>query len=133
VASRPEIVRAVYDAWNRDDFEGLRRHLHPDIEWRSSSYFPGLEPLYSGAEAVRGWWHALRDPFDSWTIDVNEMREAGDRIVTFVCFHATGKESGVTVDLPFAHVFEFEGDLIRRYRSFESADEALAAAGLDKF
>jgi uncharacterized protein len=133
VTSRAEVIRAVYDAWNRDDFDGVRRHLHPDVEWRSSSYFPGLEPLYRGAEAVRGWWDALRDPFDRWTIDLQEMREVDDRIATLVCFHAVGKESGVTVDLPFAHVFEFEGALIRRYQSFESAGDALAAAGLDGF
>jgi ketosteroid isomerase-like protein len=133
VASRAEILRAVYDAWNREDFEGLEKHLHPEIEWRSSSYFPGLEPLYSGREAVRGWWEALREPFDSWTIDLDEMQEVEGRIVTFVCFHAIGKGSGVAVDLPFAHVFEFEGDLIRRYRSFESADEALAAARSGEF
>jgi ketosteroid isomerase-like protein len=122
------ILRDIYAAWNRDDFESVRPWLHPDVDWHSSGHFPGLDPVRSGPDEVGKWWSALREPFDEWTIDVEEIRAVGERIVAFVCFHAVGKESGVRVNLPFSHVWEFEGEVVRRYWAFASADDALAAA-----
>jgi ketosteroid isomerase-like protein len=117
----------VYDAWNRDDFEGFVDMLHPDVEWHSSGVFPGLEPVYRGREGVRRWWHAIRDPFERFTIEVEEVREAGGATVASVRFRAVGKGSGARVDLPFAHVFEFEDARVVRYWAYDSVDTALAA------
>ena len=122
------MLRRLYGAWNRDDFEAFRPSLHPDVEWHSSGRFPGLEPVYHGRDGVRDWWHALREPFEEWTIDLEQVHEVDGRLVAEVRFHAVGKESGVAVDLPFAHVFELDGDLIRRYWSYDSVEKALAAA-----
>jgi ketosteroid isomerase-like protein len=122
------LVREGYAAWNRDDFEEFVTRLAPDVEWHSSGEFPGLEPVYHGVDGVREWWVNVKDPFGSFTIEPEQVTEQGDAIVTFVRFRAVGRESGVEVDLPFAHVFWFEGDLIVRYASFRTFDEALAAA-----
>ena len=123
-----EMVRRLYGAWDRDDFETFRASLHPDVEWHSSGRFPGLEPVYHGPDGVRDWWVAVKEPFEEWTIELERVREVEGWLVAEVRFHAVGKESGVAVDLPFAHVFEFEGELIRRYWSEDSVERALAAA-----
>jgi ketosteroid isomerase-like protein len=122
-------MRRGYGAWSRDDFEAFRKMLHPDVEWHSSGAFPGLEPVYHGHEGVAKWYRTLREPFETFTIEPLEFTEHGDALVVDVTFHAVGKESGVEVRLPFAHVFWFEGDLIRRYASYRTLDEALAQVG----
>ena len=119
-------MRRGYSAWSRDDFESFRSALHPDVEWHSSGAFPGLEPVYHGHEGVAEWYRTLRDPFESFTIEPVEFIEQGDAVVVGVTFHAVGKESGVEVELPFAHVFWFEGDLIVRYAAYRTLEEALA-------
>lgn len=120
-------MRRGYGAWNRDDFEGFRVLLHPEVEWHSSGAFPGLEPVYHGHEGVRDWFVTLKEPFETFTIEPLDFIEpSDDTLVVRVAFRAVGKESGVEVRLPFAHVFWFEGGVIRRYASFRTMEEALA-------
>jgi ketosteroid isomerase-like protein len=125
------LVRRAYDAWNRDDFEAVVPEFHPEIEWQSAGIFPGLEPEAHGIDGVRAWWRALKEPWESFTIEIRDHWETEDALVTWVGFDAIGKGSGVEVSLEFAHVFEFEDGLVRRYRSFRSLAEAFEAAGID--
>jgi ketosteroid isomerase-like protein len=124
-------MRTIYAHFDRDDFEGISRYMHPDIEWHSSGVFPGLDPVYRGLEDVRRWWHAVREPFEEFKVELERVWDEGDVVVTAVRFVAVGKESGVRVDLPFAHVFRFDGDLVTHYASHGTVDEALADAGID--
>ena len=126
-----EVLRAIYDAWNRDDLEDGLRSLHPDIEWRSSGVFPGFEPVYRGHAGVTEYWRTLKEAWDYFTIEIEEMITAGAKVVTAVRFDAVGRESGVNVELRFAHVWEFKDRLAIRYGAYESLPEARAAAGLE--
>ena len=126
--SREKLIRHGYSAWDRDDFGDFSTLLHPEVEWHTSGMFPGLEPVYRGHDGVREWWLAFRDPFETFTIELQSLTERGDTVVTRVHFTAMGKESGVEVELPFANVFWLEGDLIVRFGSYQSLDEAFAAA-----
>jgi ketosteroid isomerase-like protein len=122
-----EIVRAAYETWNRDDFEAATELMHPDVEWRTSGAFPGFEPVYHGYDGVRAWWRDLKEPFESFTIEVDRVEEHGDVLVSTVRFRAIGKESGVQVDLPFAGAWWIEDGLVKRYASYRSLEEARAA------
>lgn len=124
-------VMRAYDAWNRDDFDAIAPELHPEIEWHASGVFPGLDLVSHGVEGVRKWWRDLKEPWESFTIEVERHWEKGDAVVLWVAFDAVGKGSGVEVNLEFAHVFQFEDDLMRRYRSFTELGEAFAFAGID--
>jgi ketosteroid isomerase-like protein len=124
---RQIVLEGGYDAFNRDDFDVFAERLHPEVEWHSSGAFPGLEPVYHGPDGVREWWGLLRDPFESFVIEPELAEEHGDALLTAVNFRAVGRGSGVEVVLPFAHVFWFEGELVRRFRSFTSLEEARAA------
>ena len=126
-----DLVRRAYETWNDDDFEAASRMMHPEVEWHSSGLFPGLPAVCHGIEEVRGWWTALKEPWEHFTIEPVEIWEEGDRAACLMQFHAAGKESGVGVELEFAAAWEFEEGLIRRYRSFVSAEEAKSALGLD--
>jgi ketosteroid isomerase-like protein len=48
-----ELVRQVYEAWNRGDLEWLLNHTTPDFEFRTVRLFPDLEPVYRGHEGFR--------------------------------------------------------------------------------
>jgi hypothetical protein len=102
--------------------------MHPEVEWHSSGAFPGLEPVYYGTDDVERWWRTVKEPFESWTIDIEEHAEVGGKLATRVRFNAVGRESGVTVDLPFGQVWEIEGGVLLRFAAYPSWEEALAAA-----
>ena len=127
-----ELVRRGYEAWNRDDFDGVEPLLHPDVEWHSSGVFPGFEPVYRGPDGVRRWWETLKEPWEYFTIDIERIVDVNEHVVASLKFEAVGKNSGVRVELPFVNVFEVEEGLVVRYRPFPSWDEALEAVGLQE-
>ena len=125
MASRhDDLVRACFDAWNRDDFDAARGYMHPQIEWRTSGHFPGMEPVYNGPEEVRRWWRALKDPWEYFSIHVERTFDHDAVDVAIVRFEAVGRGSGVKVDLPFVTVWRFEDGLIRWYASYDSLEAA---------
>jgi ketosteroid isomerase-like protein len=127
-----EIVRRLYGSWNDQDFEAGRGHLHPGIEWRPSGKFPGFDPVYRGHEGVRAFWVTMMEAWALFTIEIVQLIEHGDTVVTDVRFEVAGRGSGAPAELAFAHVWELEEGLVVRYSAHASLDEALAVAGIEQ-
>jgi ketosteroid isomerase-like protein len=64
------------------------------------------------------------------TVEVSEIRDLGDTVLTIGRNRARGSASGVDLDVPMAYVGEVEGGLIRRLRAYHDPNEALDAVGL---
>jgi ketosteroid isomerase-like protein len=64
------------------------------------------------------------------TIEVSEIRDLGDTVVTLGRIRTRGKASGIDLERPAAYVGEFEGGLIRRLRAYQDQNQALEAVGL---
>ena len=45
--------------------------------------------------------------FDPWTVDCDDIRDLGDRVLALGTVRAVGKESGVEVEMPFTVVATF--------------------------
>jgi ketosteroid isomerase-like protein len=132
-----EVVRRVYDAWNRHDLDAFLSFVHPDAEWggddAATDLFLGVKSVYVGREGVREWWNAVKEPWAYFKSHVQRTFAGGDTVVTVVRFEAEGKESGARVELPFiTNVTRFKGGLIIRFNAYYSLEEALAAAGLSE-
>jgi ketosteroid isomerase-like protein len=128
-----DVARRAMDAWNRGDIEGWLESGHPDIEWTSgiATEVSGTEQVYRGeVEMRRFWdeWHSLWD----LTVEIWDIRDLGDRVVTIGRIQTHGKTSGIDLERPVAYVFEFEGGLIRKLRAYADPGEALEAVGLQK-
>jgi ketosteroid isomerase-like protein len=129
---RKEAFQRACDAWNAGDFEGWLADAHPQFE-----YEPGIVigPAHGGTDVYRSR-DRLRRMFDEWhslwkmEFTANEIEEIGDWIVVLGQARMTGVQSGATVEQKIAWIMQFEGDLVRRMRSFPSHEEAGAAARL---
>ena len=55
-----------------------------------------------------------------------------ERILVFVRVAATGRESGVSVEMPVAHEFTIRDDLVVRFKVYGSREQALEAVGLSE-
>jgi ketosteroid isomerase-like protein len=119
-----DLVLAWVDRWNRGD-RSLGDELHPEIE-----IFSRFQPTpYRGEEGLQRWIAEIDEQFQTWEIDVDEGREAGDdRVVLLAHVHMRGHESGVAFDQPAGAVVDLEDGKLRRVRLFASPDEALEAA-----
>jgi hypothetical protein len=94
-------------------------------------------------EAVRVAWEPLmlRD-FETVTVagqvpltrslDIEEVFDAGDQVVTIVRQHGKARHGGPEVEMRFAQVWTFRDGLGARMEMCADRDEALEAAGLSE-
>jgi ketosteroid isomerase-like protein len=133
--SNAEIARESLAMWSSGDLEGTLATISPQIEWYAVFELPDLPPgkdVYRGRDEVRGLWKAFRSVWDEITIELDEVLHDADKVlVAEAHFHARGGASGIELDRRIFYVFELDGELLRRLRQFETADEALGAAGVN--
>jgi ketosteroid isomerase-like protein len=126
---RLKVVRRAIEAMNarQADDELMRDLFDPGIELLDIPEAPGRHS-YRGYEGVEEF---VSDAAENWKtnrIEVEELRELGDKIVLLGDQTAVGAMAGVPVTGKFAEIFEFEGDRIIRMRMFRDHTEALEAA-----
>ena len=83
-----------------------------------------------GLDSANRWLAEWADAFESWSIEVEEVFDAGDQVVTFVRQHAKTRQGGPEVEMRFAQVWTFREGLVARMEMYADRAEALAAAGL---
>jgi len=123
-------AKASYDAFNRGDNEGALQFMHPEIEWRTYLVPGPGGGTYRGHDGVRQLWTDVRTIFEDFRNEAEDFFTEQNRVVVFVRFTGRGRGSGADVEARLAHLFEFEDDLVRRVRTYEERDAALAAAGI---
>jgi ketosteroid isomerase-like protein len=102
----------------------------PDAEW-IPDYAPGLRSVYRGREEFVEFMRTWSEDFEDWSIRPERLIDASDdRVVALVHQRATGKGSGVQVELHMAFVYELKEGRVIRVRTFIDPADALKAAGL---
>ncbi len=127
-----EIVRRVYEAWNRDDLDAVLLFIHPDFELRQPpDLFLGVESAYCGHAGLRAWWATVKEPWVSLKSHIERTLDGGDAVVSVVQLEGVGRESGAKVALPsFANAWTLRSRLVVTMTAYYSLDEALEAVGL---
>ncbi len=136
--SNSELLRAGFEAWNRDDCDGWLELLHPDVEISTSGIFPDFAPVYCGHAQAARFWRRLREPWEEFRIEIEEITEDRESATGAIRFRARGTDSGVEVDMRFGTGIKIRDglatDLVNR-RTAEEAREALreklSASGLE--
>jgi ketosteroid isomerase-like protein len=124
------IAEQGYGSWTRRDLAGLLDVLDPDVVFRSTGAFPGVEPEYRGHEGMRRFWSVLQEPWESFEMEVVRLEPHGDRAVVDLRFHAVGEGSGVLVELDIFHAVRRRGDKVVELSAHTTREEALEALGL---
>ena len=124
-----ETIRAFYERWDRDDVPGFSELLSDDAEFVSppGAIDPGGQRGPAGFVAVR---RAVGNRFGSFSHEITALRDAQDRLLVSVVFHAEAREGGGPVAQPEFHVWTLRNGEIVRLAWFLGLAEALEAAGL---
>jgi ketosteroid isomerase-like protein len=118
----------VYVAKTR---EVLPEAVHPDFVWDTTTFRGGLAGATCvGVDEANKWLADWLGAFEAWSIDVEEVFDAGDQVVTVVRQHGEAKHHGPPVEMRFAQVWTFRDGLIVRMDMYADREEALEAAGL---
>jgi uncharacterized protein len=126
-----KIVRRSYEAFMRGDGETSLSAYSPDAEWDDTRFRPegkvhrGRDEI---AELVRIWVGTWTD----YSIKLERVIDAGDRVVVIYEERGTGKGSGLEVTTQVGVVITVAGGQITRTVVYSNPDEALEAAGLSE-
>ena len=126
-----EIVKRSIDAYNRRDFETLRRMNHPDVEvdWSASR---GLEArVYQGVDEVLSFYARYLETFEKIDLQPERFIDAGDSVVVPNTAYVRGRD-GIETVARSAFVFDVRGGQITRICLYQETDDALEAAGLSE-
>ena len=130
-----ELVRSGYEAFDRGDIDWIVERVSPDIEFNlQGATAPDLPATIRGKDG-------LRELFSSWFVDpweeglrqdVERLYDLGDRVLGLVTFRGRGKESGIDVELRYAHIFTLREGVVTHIEGFLGWEKAKEAAGLSE-
>ena len=105
--------------------------VDPQFVWDMSTFRGWPErQTYEGAEGAREFLAAWVEAWDDWTLEIEELHQAGDRIVAIAHQRGRAKATGLPVDMRFGQVWTIRGGKQVRMEMYASPEEAMTAAGL---
>jgi ketosteroid isomerase-like protein len=124
-------ILAGYEAINRGDLDAAVGGLSPDFALRPPPVLPDPD-VYRGPDEVRQFWQTWIDTFDDFRIEVEEVIDAGERIVVMAAVAGKGKDSGAEVRSPsFAHVWTLQGHEASSMEALPNRATAVETLGLE--
>lgn len=116
----------MYSAFNRRDIEGALVALAPDVDW--PNMLDGVRA--SGPAEVRAYWERQFTVISSHVEPLEFLERADEAMV--VAVHQVVRDVAVgelRSDTQIAHLYRFEGDLVRSMQVYPSVETALEAPG----
>jgi ketosteroid isomerase-like protein len=129
-----EIVRVLYDAFNRGELDAYLSVLDPEFVWHGPTEIPDLAGTYRGVEGVRRYLSKLMEVFNDYRMVPEEFIDAGDEHVLVLAREGgRGKGSGIAVQTnPTGHLWTVRDGRPARLDSYWERANALQAVGLEQ-
>jgi ketosteroid isomerase-like protein len=104
-----------------------------DFAW-DMSHFHGWpeQQLYEGPEEAWGFLAEWTGAWDDWELDVDSLREVGDKVLALVRQRGRSKTTGAPVDMSFAQIWTIRDGKQARMEMYSDPAEALQAVGLQE-
>jgi ketosteroid isomerase-like protein len=127
-----ETLKRGAAAYERRDLDALLEVLDPEVEWHSAllAMFRGRATVYRGHEGLRRLFEEMDEVLTDFHIEIFEIRDLGERLVTSGRIRVRGKESRAETESPVSSLIEFKNGKVLRIWIFLDATAALEAAGL---
>jgi ketosteroid isomerase-like protein len=128
-----EIVRRALEAWERSDLKAAADLLDPEVEWRMPPNIPEAG-TYRGRDEVIRRLEEFLEAWDDLAVTVEELIDAGDRVVALVRYSGQGRGSGIEIGgvSTDAQVWTLRDGKALRVELYGGTADALEAAGLSE-
>jgi ketosteroid isomerase-like protein len=126
-----ELLGRAVEAFNQHDMEALVELTSTDFE-----FMPYLATLietttYLGHEGLDKYFADAESAWEEIHVRLDDVRDAGHGLIySSGELYGRGRASGLEVRVPLAWVSEISDGKLTRLQSYQSAAEALEAAGL---
>ena len=124
-----EIVRRIYDAFNRDDPDAVFRHAHPDL---AVTFKEGPRAgTHRGRDVLQEVADDLRHGFEYWIFEPLKLIDSEDQVVAIINNRLRPK-GGSSGEFSYRNgsIFTIRDGMVLSMVGYPTPEEALEAAGL---
>jgi len=133
-----ENLRAFLETWTLETWtlEAWRRGavdmslLDPDVNYEDTALPDHTGETYHGRKGVVRATERWIEHYEWLLIELEQIVDAGDRLVSVQRVRAKARQTGVEFDEPLAYLWTFRNGKIVHFRSFRDPEQAMEAAGL---
>lgn len=127
-----EVVRRGYEEFARSG-AFVADLAAPEFAW-DMTHFHGWpeQQVYEGVHGAERFLSDWLSAWDDWELRMEELHDAGERIVAVVHQRGRSKSSGIVIDMSFAQVWTVVGGKQTRMEMYSDVGEALKAVGLEE-
>jgi ketosteroid isomerase-like protein len=125
-----EIVRRVYEAFARRDWDAVFRDMAPGFEM-TTKRGPNAG-THRGRERTQGFVEDYVAAFEDATAEPERFLESGNHVVVLVTRRGTPRGGGAEIVVRNGHLWTLRDGRILSAESFPDPQEALRAAGLSE-
>ena len=125
-----EIVKAWYDAFNREDWDAMIKDAAPGFELDLSRAVGPWRGVF-GLDQIRRLTEEFRETWESARVEPHEFIEAGDLVVVPMTLHVRGR-GGIEAASRVAIVWTIRDGAIERVSLYQERQDALEAVGLSE-
>ena len=124
-----EIVRTVFEAHARRDWDAVYAHYSPDIEWEGGALWGDWGTAH-GLDGLRSAWRRWLEAFEFARYEAEDFLDLGDDVLVRLRMHARGRGSGAETEQVLGLIWTVRDGLVVRVHAYADHGEALEAAGL---
>jgi ketosteroid isomerase-like protein len=129
-----EIIRRMYEAVGRRDSRTVLEIYDPAVEV-DMSQAPCRDVIggrvYHGHDGLRAFYRQWNDAWETVESELEELIDAGNRVISIETTRARGRASGAAVELHECGIWTLRGGRIVRVDWLDATrEEVLEAAGL---
>lgn len=117
-----EFVKGVYTAFGAGDVPKVLGWMHPQITWTETAGYKYGGVFRSPQAVLENVFSKMPADFESFSIDIERLIDAGNVIVMQGHYVAKGKATGKSVRAAVTHVLEIaDGKIVRFDQYVDSA------------
>jgi ketosteroid isomerase-like protein len=126
-----EIVRPIYEAFNRRDWDALFRDTDPDFAFTYHNV--GTDAgVRRGRDEVVAFADEYGGAFDKLVWEPEEFLDREDWVVAMVCVRSLPRGGAMDLVVQNGHLWTVRGGVVLSLESFPRPESALEAAGLSE-
>src|SRR5438045_2793647 len=102
--SSAEVIRGIYDAFDRADIPAILTTLDEQIDWRSPENLPH-GGQFAGRDAVAGFFQGIGEHWESLAVDIDQILSGDGHVVVLAHIHGTLRATGEHTGYTSAHAW----------------------------
>ena len=124
-----ELLRAFWETWKPGEDPDMS-HLDPEVTYEDTSLPAHVGETYRGHKGVARALARWIEAYEEVTIELEQIVDAGDRIVSIHRFRVKARHTGIESGGLLAYLWTFRDGNIIHFRSYLDPEQAMEAAGL---